>query len=238
MKVTIGKYKNYIGPFQIAEMVFFWCKKYPNEQEQERWDYKLLDKFGDFLAYGFSKEPVRANGRRYWDDERPSSCLNKLCNWIQRNRKRKVEIQIDPWDTWNMDGTLAMIIYPMLKQLKKDKHGGPFVDDEDVPEELKSTSAPPKKCEYDVDDNHFKRWDYVLDEMIWTFGQHVGDEEPEFWIEKPEGMYFEPCEDRPNLSRMGYDKEGKFDEVAYKAYHARKANGFRLFGKYYQGLWD
>jgi hypothetical protein len=57
----------------------------------------------------------------------------------------------------------------MLKQLKETKHGAPFVDDEDVPEELKSTSAPPKKDDWDVDDNHFKRWDYVMDEMIYAF---------------------------------------------------------------------
>ncbi len=47
-----------------------------------------------------------------------------------------------------MDYTLSHIVVPMLKQLKETKHGAPFVDDEDVPEELKSTSAPPKElCE-------------------------------------------------------------------------------------------
>ena len=63
----------------------------------------------------------------------------------------------------------------MLKQLKKDKHGAPLVDDEDVPEELRSTSAPPKENEYDIDDNHFKRWDWVMDEMIWSFEQMQPD---------------------------------------------------------------
>ena len=53
-----------------------------------------------------------------------------------------------------MDHTLAMIIVPMLKQLKETKHGAPFVDDEDVPEELKSTSAPAKENDWDTDDNH------------------------------------------------------------------------------------
>ena len=71
--------------------------------------------------------------------------------------KQKKEIRIDRQDTWNMAETLADIILPMLKQLKETKHGAPFVDDEDVPEELKSTSAPTKENDWDTDDNHFKR---------------------------------------------------------------------------------
>ena len=30
----------------------------------------------------------------------------------------------------------------------------------------------------------------------------------------------------------------KIDQPGLKAHQDRKANGFRLFGKYYQGLWD
>jgi hypothetical protein len=51
-------------------------------------------------------------------------------------------IKIDKWDTWSMDHTLSPIILPMLKQLKEVKHGAPNVEDEDVPEHLRSTSAP------------------------------------------------------------------------------------------------
>jgi dCMP deaminase len=36
---------------------------------------------------------------------------------------RKEQIHIHDYDTWNMDDTLAMIIVPMLKQLKATKHG-------------------------------------------------------------------------------------------------------------------
>ena len=41
------------------------------------------------------------------------------------NGRRKIKIQIDKWDTYSMDHTLAMIIYPMLLQLKATKHGVP-----------------------------------------------------------------------------------------------------------------
>jgi len=29
-----------------------------------------------------------------------------------------------------------------------------------------------------------------------------------------------------------------FDKEGWEAWNARKTNGFRLFGKYYEGLWD
>lgn len=242
MKVKIGNYKNWVGPRQIADKVFFWVDKYPEllgeekcAEYEKRWDYRAHEWFGEFLSYGFQKKDPN---NKYLDDNRKDSWLSRLCSWIYSKRKRTIKVKVDEWDTWSMDHTLAYIITPMLIQLQKTKQGAPFVDDEDVPEELKSTSAPPKENEYDTDANHFKRWDYVLDEMIWAFEQHTLDDEPNFWIEEPVGMYFEPCEDNPKLTTMKYDKEGKFDHDAYKTYHERKANGFKLFGKYYTGLWD
>ena len=92
------------------------------------------------------------------------------------NAERKIKVQIDKWDTWSMDHTLAYIIHPLLVQLQATKHGAPLVDDEDVPEELRSTSAPPRENDYDTDANHFKRWDWVLDEMIWAFAQKLDDD--------------------------------------------------------------
>ena len=50
--------------------------------------------------------------------------------------EQKISVRIDPWDTWSMDRTLALIIYPMLKQLHKTNHGAPCTDDDDVPELL------------------------------------------------------------------------------------------------------
>jgi hypothetical protein len=50
---------------------------------------------------------------------------------------REVEhVKIDSWDTWSMYTSLGLIALPMLKQLRKEKHGSPYVDLEDVPEEL------------------------------------------------------------------------------------------------------
>lgn len=111
-----------------------------------------------------------------------------------------------------MDHTLSYIIVPMLKQLKETKHGAPFVDDEDVPEYLRSTAAKPKENEWDVDEFHFDRWDWVMDEMIWSFEHMYNDWETEY-----------------------YNKE---DYNGMRVVEDRMSNGFRLFGKYYRGLWD
>ena len=151
-------------------------------------------------------------------------------NWIWFDRRtQKIKVRIDKWDTWSMDHTLAHIVLPMLVQLKATKYGAPWVDDEDVPEELRSTSAPPKENEYDTDDFHFKRWDWVLDEMIWAFEQKCRDH----WEDDYYGDY---VEDQKNGSMAGsfewVDHEGQ------KAHQERMSNGFMLFGKYFESLWN
>jgi hypothetical protein len=147
-------------------------------------------------------------------------------------------IKIDRYDTWSMDHTLADIILPMLKQLKETKHGAPCTDDSDVPEYLRSHMAQPKEHEWDTDSLHFMRWDWILDEMIWAFEQKVADDaESQFFdhsaYEKdkvPVRDWLADMENRVNKTR--YDKEG------HEAWTARKANGFRLFGRYFENLWD
>lgn len=150
--------------------------------------------------------------------------------------EQKKSIRIDPWDTWNMAHTLADIIHPMLQQLKKTQHGAPYTDDEDVPENLRSTNAKPKKYDYDVDEFHFKRWDWILKEMIWAFGELAKDRDPDFFIKKPKYKWVK--KEGENFSEMVTVREGVYDTEKATAYYARKKNAFRLFGKYYENLWD
>ncbi len=142
---------------------------------------------------------------------------------------RKIDIHIDNYDTWNLDHTLALIIHPCLIQLKATKHGAPNVEDEDVPDELKTTAAPPKENEWDIDENWFKRFDWVLDEMIWTFGKLKDCDEGEFF---DHSGVDESAEINVQISQIKVDQKG------LDAYWARINNGLRLFGKYYRGLWD
>ena len=150
--------------------------------------------------------------------------LERLFGW---NPTQKISVRIDLHDTWSMDQTLAHIVLPMLVQLKRTKHGAPCTDDKDVPKELRSTSAPTKKNSWDTDDNHFKRWDWILDEMIWAFNQKCRDD----W----EGDFYEYKDDdteRFGLKLVWEDREGQ------QAHQARMTNGFKLFGKYYENLWN
>ena len=202
MKVYLSKYRyHWISPYTVLEKIFFW--------REIDYDEPIIDKWSDRLT------PICQGIQKVLDFIHPK------INYVK----------IDRWDTWSMDYTLSFIVVPMLKQLKETKHGAPFVDDEDVPEELKSTSAPPKENEYDTDENHFKRWDWALNEMIWAFEQNIDTNSEEKFFDDEE---WDPTEKDFNTSLHKI----KIDQVGLKAHQDRKANGFRLFGKYYQGLWD
>lgn len=229
MKVYIGPYKNWIGPYQIADKLFFFL------DEDKRW------RIGCWFA---NQDP---------DDlskDSPDNWLTKLCQWVESKRKRRVYIKLDKWDTWNMDGTLSMIVLPMLKQLHATKHGAPNVDDEDVPEELKSTSAPNVEQPWDIDNNHFKRWDWVMDELIWTFEQlhPENDWEQQYYTGEVDLKSVKSDKTYPNPETgveeptyqivHGPKHTQKFDSDGYDKHEQRIANGLRLFGKYYRALWD
>jgi hypothetical protein len=156
-------------------------------------------------------------------------------------------VKIDRWDTWSMDHTLADIILPMLKQLQKSKHGSPSVDDEDVPSPLRSTAPGARdRCEneWDSDEHFHERWTYVLGEMIFAFECKVDDS----WSNK-----FSSGEFDKKTVACKWDENGKatmyewidgpnhtyeLDFEGMQEVQKRITNGFRLFGKYYEALWD
>lgn len=227
MRVKIGPYVDFIGPYQIAESLRVW-NRVPDT-------FKKLGINLDLLRYTESAE------------DRVVAFLVKckidvLANWIHSMRSRTVKVRIDKFDAWNAYETLSLIILPLLKEVKKDKHGSPMVDDEDVPEgmNLRSTEAPPKKDEWDTDDNLFARWDWVLDEMIWTFEQLQPDLDWESQYESGVvDIKFVPMENKPGFSEMvrGPNDTYKADYVAIGNHRKRIDNGLRLFGKYFQSLW-
>jgi hypothetical protein len=136
---------------------------------------------------------------------------------------RVIDVDIDSYDTWNMDHTLAYIILPMLKQLKETKHGAPFVEIEDRPSHLQCLI---EKESHDVDPYHFEAWEWAMDEMIWSFEQKTRDWELDYY----------KYENEPNgalgVKLVWSDNEGRIK------HQERMTNGFKLFGKYYESLWD
>lgn len=225
MKVKIGPYKNWIGPYQIAEKLCWWVKDESGFESKPEW----VHNFGTWLS-------ENRDGSDSW--------LLKLCQWIESKRTRHVYVKIDRWDTWGMDHTLAHIVLPMLHQLQATKHGAPHVDDSDVPDHLKSTEAPAPANEWDTDDNHFRRWDWVLDEMIFAFSCKLDDSWQDKYRSGNIDFVHEPCEwdgsGKPTMYKIksGPNDTYQCDYEGMAVEQARITNGFRLFGKYYENLWD
>lgn len=143
---------------------------------------------------------------------------------------RQEDVFLDEWDSFNADHTIALIAAPLLQQLKLTKHGSGMVDDEDVPEELRSTSAPPKENEWDTDANLHRRWDWVLDEMIWALTEHANG--------NGNSKFYDHSEVDEEADLMVQVAQIKCDREGLDAYNKRKQRGFELFGKYFQNLWD
>lgn len=148
-------------------------------------------------------------------------------------------VKLDSYDSWSADWTIATVVAPLLVQLQETKHGAPCVDDKDVPEELRSTSCAPKENEWDTDENWFKRWDWVMQEMIFAMQEisnhnenapemikRVGDMVSE---ENPDGTF--------TMVSSGFEIIPEMKEPN-RQYHARIQNGCRLFGIYFQNLWN
>lgn len=185
-------------------------------------------------------------------------CLHPVFDVINKFvPDRKVDVRIDSHDVWSMDHTLALIIVPMLKQLRQDKHGAPNVDDEDCPEEFRTTNDPDykeKKEIGDVDQYFFERWDWVLNEMIWSFSQLMTDVdwEDQFFgrvgqltsVVDWEDQFFSRVNDNGEVVHEEHCPDKQFpvtfqyDEESYNKHRDRMENGFRLFGKYYMALWS
>jgi hypothetical protein len=225
MKVYISNYRNHwISPYTILEKVCFWEK-----DKDVFYDHEDTGK-GAYVKWVKFLNPICQAIHKFLDIVHP-----------------KIDyVKIDYYDTWNMDSTLSPIILPMLKQLQATKHGAPFVDDEDVPEgmNLRSTEAPTKENEWDTDENHFKRWDWVLEQMIWSFEQLNDDEN--------DAQFHTGVHDKKSVA-CAWDDNGKatmyqmvegendtshFDGDGYKAHHEKIQVGLTLFGKYYRNLWD
>jgi hypothetical protein len=238
MRVKIGPYKDWFGPYQLAEKLMFWV---PKEKDEYGYEYtaERVHRFGEWLAHG-SVEPEPEVGEIVdWDRKRHNTLLYRFLTWINSKKEQKIEVRIDRWDTWSMDHTLAYIVLPMLKQLKATKHGGPYVDPKDVPAELQGKKLTKKqKANGEVDDKHFERWDWVLDQMIFAFENKLDDSWEEQFETGESDLQMKKLENGNYQMVHGPKHTREYDWDGRKAYQDRISNGFRLFGKYYENLWD
>lgn len=163
-----------------------------------------------------------------------------------RNEQQVIDVLIEEHDTWSMDLTLAYIIIPMLKQLKQTKHGAPG----SLPEFAMTSLGSSQYC-FDFyaegddaawDAGH-KHWDEIVDKMIWSFEQVLIDWEDQYWKVKPkldvEAMMAEKETDVEVSSHpLIWEEHGVCDWVGMDNHRKRMQEGFELFGKYYNDLWD
>lgn len=165
--------------------------------------------------------------------------------------ERKVSVEIENFDTWSLDHTLALIILPALIQLKEFKHG--------IPSDFATTGGEDwqdQKCfDFYSEANDWafeervKQWDEVLDKMIWSFQQLVVDDYGDQyhhgemkmdWV-KTDKLYPNPITGKMEATYQMVDKnpdEHWYDHVGHKLHEDRVQEGLELFGKYYRTLWD
>ncbi len=210
MRVKIGPYLTWWGPYQIADLVFGNPEKYP---DTTTWRHRAAERLGDWLAK---------------DRHGGDSWFARACQWIYDRRQRQVYVHIDNYDVWNMDETLRHIIGPMFVLLKSKKQGYGLIADEDVPEHLHSTHAP-AECEWELDGNAEKRYEWVLDELIWAFCTDHEQARAKFWDHSA-------VDDRADLNTQVHQL--RVDREGLDAYEARLGKAYQLFGKYYQTFWD
>ena len=245
MKVYLsGPRDHWISPYTLLERAFFWtdwsrCARWTLQQTQEDQARIARGEKSQFVEHPAWVEKVAD-----W-----LAPVSQAVRWtLDRVHPEIRVVRIDPSDTWGMDHTLAHIVLPMLRQLKATKHGSPLVDDEDVPEHLRSTAAPPKKNDWDVDDNHHQRWDWAMDEMIHAFESLVDDSWQEQYHSGEHDLVWTPVDAKGNEVARGEHQYYRMDRGPNDTYsvdrvglaqaEARIQNGFRSFGKYFQSLWD
>ena len=248
MKVWIRKPNNWFGPYQLAEKLMFWVP----QKKDEYGFYHTADRvhnFGEWLAHGSIEPEPEVGSVTKWDRERHTTWLYKFLLWIDKQKQKipREMVKIDRWDTWSMDHTLAPIILPMLKQLKETKHGSQIVDMEDVPEYMRTTTYEDyeeqqcfdfyhedvEKRQYDIHD----RWDWVMGEMIFAFESYSNDWEDKYHMGVHD-IRWKKLENGMSQMEHGPDHTHHWDIEGWQAESKRIDNGFRLFGKYFRGLWD
>lgn len=177
MKVKIGKYIRWVGPYQAV----------------------------DWLQYlGVSEDRCYKMGGKL-----ANTWVGTFLQWVHEKRERKVKVHIDHWDVWSMDHTISMIVHPLLVRYKEIATGTFFIDPLDCPIVM-SPEDGFDATNFAWDENNDKRWAWVIDEMIWAFGEQA--------IDIHGGL------------ELSNEEEIKYNE--------RKKRAFVFFGKYFQHLWD
>jgi hypothetical protein len=175
-----------------------------------------------------------------------------LSKYPKGKGERKLAVEIEDFDTWGLDHTLATIILPALIQLKNTKHGVPGEVVTRVGGDMDSNGCFDfiKEDEDEVFNQLCNRWDEILNKMIWSFLQlsieedyddlyHHGKMEMD-WVES-EHTYTDPVTGKTEKTYQMVDKnpgEHWYDQIGNQEHDKRVQEGLDLFSKYFRNLWD
>lgn len=163
----------------------------------------------------------------------------------KKNGFQKVEVDIQRHDILSMDYTLALIILPMLLYFKEQRTG--------VPGQLYSEHYGNQYEFSFVDENlaenyRAKKWEDILDKMIWSFQQIIEDATTskyshgtfDFKFKKSKKKFTNPVTGKQETVYVLEENENNtywFDDVGYDLHNKRIQEGLKLFGEYYSSLW-
>lgn len=169
-----------------------------------------------------------------------------------KHAERRVSVTIEKHDTYSLDRTLALIILPALLQLRESQHGIPSefatIGGEDYSDQLSFDFYSESNKEL-FDTVAVKRWEEILDKIIWSFQQLVIDDhgekyhhgKGEYTWEKTDEPYLNPATNKLEDTYIMKDLNPNghwYDIVGHQLHEERIQEGLELFGKYYKHLWD
>ena len=151
-----------------------------------------------------------------WIGEHIQSIIDSTWNrYIAWNPLLNDVVKLDKSDSWSCDYTLSKVIVPVLEQLQKSKIGYGYIEDDDVPLELRTGNS----------EHNEEKYNWVMNEVIWCLREianeeqnapHIGDIDLDFSsMDVPDSWLHEQEE-----------------------YEKRLQNGCRLFGRYLRTFWD
>lgn len=168
-----------------------------------------------------------------------------------KDDSRHIDVQIEKFDTYSFDHTLAHIILPGLIQLKLHKMGVPteFADVGGADyENQKSFDFYAETHDWAFEQS-INKWEEILDKIIWSFQQILFDDWekkyeygiPEFdWVPSDQ-TYLNALTNKVEQTFTLLDKNKEDHWTDYngiREHQRRIQEGLELFGKYYQHLWD
>ena len=129
------------------------------------------------------------------------------------------KIEVDDWDIWNVDYTLACVIHPVLLKYRENLTGYPELWEDG----MITSHNYDRQLHFDIFDEKverdylIKKWKDTVDKMCRAFGMIVHKEDWEdTWLD------------------LGWSEARAKEQEYYKAID----EGLALFAKYYHNLWD